>query len=133
MIRTEWENPEKTFIIWKFTAPWMFGEFHAAEKQVNMMIDSVEGLVDSIFIPSSGQPIPANSLRHPQTLITHKHKRHGYIVIVGARVFVATLLNTLCELVPGMGIHLRVAKSQTEVQQILVSLRQKHPQSTSQL
>ncbi len=123
MIQVEWAANHENIVIWTFTAPWTFDEFHQAKNQVDTMINTVEGFVDSIFIPSKGQPIPYRSLSQLRNLIINRHERHRYIVIVGPRVFLVALLNVLTELIMGLDLHLRTAKTESQAHQIIEQLR----------
>lgn len=125
MITVHWSSETTNVVIWTFTAPWTFEEFYKAKNHVDMMIDTVEGYVDSIFIPSKGQPIPHGSLTHLRNLIINRHERHRYLVIVGPRVFLVTLLNILTELIVGLDLHLRTAKTESQAYQIIEQQRTK--------
>lgn len=123
MITVEWVDAEPNIIIWRFTAPWSFDEFYRANEEVNSMIDSVEGHVDCIFVPSKGQAIPPQTLSHLRRLILMKHRRLRYMVILSPRVYLAALLNTLGELIVGFDVHIRIADTEDHAIQLIKELR----------
>lgn len=127
MVEVEWEPSTQNVMIWKFTAPWTFDEFQSAKDQVDAMIDRVEGYVDSIFLVSKGQAIPRNTVTQLRKLISEAHERHRYIVLVGVRVYLATLLKTLGELIPSFEPHLRVASTKAGAVLMIQKLRQYAP------
>ena len=102
MIAVEWSLEEPNVVIWKFTTPWTFNEFHAAKERVDAMIDGVEGLVDSIFLTTAEQRIPPSAVAHLRKIIEHQHKRHRYIVVVGAKSFLVTIIGIINQLFPNI-------------------------------
>ncbi len=127
MVEVEWEPSTENVMIWKFTAPWTFDEFRSAKDQVDAMIDGVDGYVDSIFLVSNGQAVPRNTLPQLRKMISQAHERHRYIVLVGVRIYLATLLKILGELIPNFEPYLRVASTKAGAILIIQKLRQYSP------
>lgn len=127
MVEVGWEPSTENVIIWKFATPWTFDEFRSAKNKVDAMIDQVEGCVDSIFLISAGQVAPKNALTQLRKMISEAHERHRYIVLVGVRVYLATLLKILGELIPNFEPHLRVASTRAGAIQMIKNLRQTAP------
>ena len=123
MIDVNWNDSANNIVVWKFTAPWTFPEFYAAQKEVDAMIDTVEGYVDSIFLTSLEQKIPLYGLTHLRKIIAQQHKRHRYTVIVGARTFLSSLLKLISEYVPNFKSQLHFAASQADALSLLSKIR----------
>lgn len=102
MIKVEWANSEKNIVIWTFLLNWTWDDFHDAKRQVDAMIDDVEGIVDSIFLTTNVQHIPANAVSNFGTIAKKRHQRHDLIVVVGSRSFIKSLVNVTFALVPGL-------------------------------
>lgn len=119
MINVNWDNHDHNILVWKFITPWTFEEFFAAQKQANVMVDSVEGHVDSIFLTTTEQKLPVYGLSQVRKIITQQHPRHRYIVVVGANAFLAALLKVLTELVPNLRTNLYYVRSQDEAYTVI--------------
>lgn len=126
MINVQWSKIEKNVIIWKFNPPWTFEDFDAARAESYAMIDSAEGNVDIIFLTSEAQYIPPGTIAYLRKNVIHHHPRHGYIVVVGAKTHLMTLLNCLTELVPGFANYLRFARTQTEAYVVIAKQTANH-------
>jgi hypothetical protein len=103
---------------------WTFDEFYASQKQVNAMIDTVEGDVDIIFVASAEQKIPAYGLSHMRKLVALRHGRHRYTVVVGAWSFLISLLKVITEFVPDFKPQLYYAPSLAEAYRLISEMRE---------
>lgn len=123
MIEVRWSNDEKHTVIWKFSVPWNWNEFYAAQKQVDAMIDSVDGLVDSIFIVTLAQRLPAGGPTHLRKIIAQRHKRHDMIVMVGTNSFLTSILRVITLVLPGFKRQLNYVTSIEEAEALLKDVR----------
>ena len=119
MIEVNWGNPEKNIVIWEFFSPWTWNEFYDAKKQVDVMIDAVSGVVDSIFLTTVDQKIPPNAIGNFQNIIGNRHERHDLIVLVGSKSFLSALLNVVVKWIPGASSQFRYVHSQEEAYNII--------------
>lgn len=131
MVEVEWANAEHNIIRWRFSQPWTWDEFYSAKNQVDTMIDSVVGTVDSIFVTSNTQLLPPNATIHLRNIIAARHKRHNLIVIVGANRFLSTILTVMTRWVPGLDIQLRYATSVSDAFSLIQESRQKRQRSVT--
>lgn len=122
MINVKWDDTKPQIIIWEFTAPWDFDEFYTAQQHANLLIDTIDGAVDSIFLVAGSLSIPPAAVSHLRTIILHGHPRHRYAVIVGAKLLVPALMNVLAELIPGFTIQYRLADSRQDAYAVLEQL-----------
>lgn len=123
MVEVKWGNPEKDIVIWTFTPPWTFDEFHIAQKQADIMTDSVNRYVDSIFLTTQYQKIPKNGVTHLRKIVATSHIHQRFTIVVGADIFTTILVNDIAELVPGFKDYLFFARTQSEALSILDNLR----------
>jgi hypothetical protein len=119
MIQVEWGNSEKTVVLWRFSYPWAWTEFYAAKAAVDAMIDSVSGMVDSIFLTSEEQRIPKDAIIHFRNIIGQQHPRSHRIVVVGAKPRLAMLVNVILSLIPKARDQFRYVTSLDEAYALL--------------
>lgn len=103
---------------------WTFDEFYASQKQVNSMLDKVEGYVDIIFVANAEQKIPAYGLSHIRKIVSLRHERHRYTVVVGAGSFLMSLLKVITEFIPSFKPQLYFAPSQAEAYRLISEMRE---------
>lgn len=127
MVTVEWANAEKNVIRWRFVQPWTWEEFYIAQKQVHVMIDSVDGLVDCMFIPGKPLMIPPNPTIHLRKIIAQRHRRLNLVILVGANRFLSALLQIMVRWVPGFELQLRYVLSEQKA--FAVSQSDRHRRS----
>lgn len=99
MITVEWANEAKTVVRWRFINTWTWDDFYAAQKEVDAMIDTVDGIVDGIILTSASQNLPSGALPHLRKITIQRHKRYGLSYVVGSGVYLTTVLNILAKVV----------------------------------
>ncbi len=114
MIEIKWSQQASNTVVWTFTAPWTFEEFYDTKLRVDAMIDSVEGIVDSIFLTTPEQKLPPRAVTHLRNIVAQQHKRHRYIVVVGAKTFLSTLINVITKLVPNADLQFHFVCNQSK-------------------
>lgn len=125
MIVVEWANTEKNIVIWRFPSQWSWDDFYAAKKEVDIMIDGVEGIVDSIFLTSKEQKIPSGAIAHLKNIITQRHERHEMIILVGSKMFLSALLNLILKFVPSVQTQLHYVITDAEAYAIIEEAQQR--------
>lgn len=123
MIDLNWGDTQHNILIWTFSSPWSFEEFYGAKREAEVMIDSVEGWVDSIMFVAGGLTFPPAALWHLRKIVAHKHPRHRYVVLIGAKTLVPAILNVLAESIPGFGAQYHFATTQHEAIKLINTLR----------
>jgi hypothetical protein len=130
MIQVQWANPEKTIVLWEFTSQWTWNDFFAAKKEVDVMIDSIEGIVDSIFLTSADQKIPSNAIANFRSIIAKRHHRHDLIVLVGSKKFLTSLLQTVINFMPGIHHQIHFVNSQVEAYNVIEQAQQRRQEAS---
>jgi hypothetical protein len=89
-----WDNEEKTVIHQSDDGEWTWDEFHAAQRQINQMIDSVHHKVDVIIDTQSNRrgKLPPNASLHFRNAFRNRHPNTGLIVVVGMHPFVQIMV-----------------------------------------
>ena len=93
-ITVEWFTDEKTVIHYEYKGKWTWEELYNAIAISNKMIDTVEGVVDTIIDLRQSSMVPANVFSHGKQALANAHPRQGKMVIVGAHRFILTLYDT---------------------------------------
>ena len=124
MIEVGWDNTEKNIIIWTFSAPWTWDEFYDIQSKQHSMIDEVTGIVDSIFITSTEQNIPFSAFTHLREIMAKSHDRDGIFVVVGARPFLATLLNIVAQMLPNFTSRIILVGDKAEAYRLIAKVRE---------
>jgi hypothetical protein len=127
MIKVEWANQDKNVVRWQFLDHWTWQEFYQAQREVDAMIDTVEGMVDGIIFTSSLQHIPPNALTHLRKILRQKHQRYGISIVIGARSFLTALLNLLPRLIGVKAIYF--VESEEAAYHHLAELREKRQET----
>ena len=119
MIQVEWGNPEKTAVLWRFSYPWVWEEFYAAQREVDVMIDAVPGYVDSIFLTTAEQRIPKDAIMHFRNIVNQQHPRSNRIVVVRSKLHLTMLLNVILKLIPRARLQFHFVTSLDEAYALL--------------
>lgn len=124
MVEVQWADEEKDIVLWKFPSRWTWHDFYEAKQEVDAMIDSVEGIVDSIFLTSGAQRMPSGALQNLKRIITERHQRHDLIVVVNTRMFLHALVTTVFKFVPSAKRQFHFVNSEEEAYAIIRAAQQ---------
>jgi hypothetical protein len=101
VITVGWADPQQHIILVTYhDVGWTWADFSEAIKQQNSLIDSVTHIVDIVVDVqnSNWMPREGSLLGIMENLSTSRHPRQRYTVIVGARGFLASVVNGLMKL-----------------------------------
>ena len=124
MITVEWANETKTAINCRLPKGWTWEDFYAAQKEVDALIDTVPGIVDTIFLPEeSGHP-PPSTLTHLRNVTLRRHKRYGLSILVDPNAYMQVLLGALGRIMPNDNI-IRFVETEEEAHALVERMQQK--------
>ncbi len=118
-ITVTWANEQKTAFNWQFQGQWTWLEYSEAMKQSNAMSDEVSHRIDVIVDLRQSGMIPSNALSYVRFERAEHPEKMGRIAVVGASIFVKTLIDILSRLNQNFQSRFRVVKTMEEAQQIL--------------
>jgi hypothetical protein len=130
VIKVSWANTNKTIIIWDFAIGWDWEDFFTAKAEVDTMIESVMGTVDSIFLVPSDMRIPPNAIANIRKIVVTRHHRHDKVVVVGSRGLLARLMSISRQLLPSTTPRLHYVNTIKEAYAIIEQAQQEHQQRT---
>ena len=104
-ISVQWDNLEQTIVRWDFVGEWDWAMYLDAQRQSNMLIQSVEHHVDVIGDVSRSPLLPKNALGNYNSFQRNTLDNHGLIVLVGTSSFVRNMVTMFTKLykVSGQG------------------------------
>jgi len=82
-VHVEWDNEERTRILWSFVGRWTWGEFDEAVKVVIGMVANVEHPVDLLIDVRQMSILPPDIVKHVKTRYLSKPKKMGRLIAVG--------------------------------------------------
>ena len=130
VINVKWDSQTEQIVVWQFSSPWTWNEFFAAMKDMNHLIDGVDGIVDTILLTSSEQTIPPSALTNIRNLMTQLHERNDLVVLVGSKAFLTALINHVTSIIPNVKEKYRFAHDVSEAYAIIEQARQQRREVT---
>ena len=132
-VHVEWDNEERTTILWSFVGRWTWGEFDAAVEQTLAFVSAVDHKVDVIFDLRKGGFPPRDALWRFKDAAEITHPNMGQYVYVAPSMltnFVKNVIQILNRAYGGFG-NFRVpdivfTKSLEEARTFLAQLRQQN-------
>lgn len=125
MIEVSWLDKDNNIIQWEFPVTWTWNDFYTAKKEVDRMIESVEGIVDSVFLTSKRNKFPPGALTHMRNIMVQRHERHDAIILVGSNGVLKALLKIVVPFVPSVSHQLKYASTKFEAITLIEQVRQK--------
>ncbi len=123
-IIVDWDDAEKTTILYTISGRWMWEEFHEAIKQGRNMMDSVtHQQVDSIVDMSRGHLLPQNALSNFSRMADHSHPKMGLMILAGTNTFVQALLTILTRSQNALAGKIAAAPNVAKAREMLAARR----------
>ena len=97
-VHIEWDNEERTTILWSFLGRWTWGEFDDTVKTMTAMADSAAHSVDLIIDVGQMSILPADIVTHVKLKYLEKSKNIGRMIAVGVDSHLQLFWNTFTEL-----------------------------------
>jgi hypothetical protein len=123
VINVEWDNYEKTIIIWTFSSPWTWVEFWDTKNEVHAMIESVSHFVDIIVLTSVEQNLPPNAISNIRGIFRNRHERGGLMVVVGAKKFLSIIVNLIVKFLPNADAQLQFADTREKAYDLIAEIK----------
>ncbi|MEQ8673648.1 MAG: hypothetical protein RLP44_06650 [Aggregatilineales bacterium] len=133
-ININWQNSEKTIVLWEFVAPWTWVEFYDAIAEQKKLMSSDQQTIDFIADFSNAYPLPEQILVHAfyaaYQLNTHADgSRHDtYIVLIQPGSFLSSLGSIILNRFPQFTHGLRLGSSREDALNLLHHLRNDEPE-----
>jgi hypothetical protein len=97
-VRVEWDNQERTVILWSFVGRWTWGEFDETIKTMTAMAESVDHSVDLIMDVGQMSILPADMVTHVKSRYLSKARKLERLTAVGVDSHLQFLWNTFTDL-----------------------------------
>ena len=114
MIQVDWARSVQNTVVWHFTSPWTWEEFTDAKQHADAMIDTVSGVVDTIFVTAKDDAIPPSGLVNLRNLINKRHPRNDLMIVVGAHNFVTAIVNIVIAAMPSFSSQVQFVTTEEE-------------------
>ncbi|MEP7288985.1 MAG: hypothetical protein ABI947_24795 [Chloroflexota bacterium] len=94
-INVAWDNDEKTVIIYTFVGQWEWIDYWTAIKDAAELLNTVTYKVDIIMDMRNARTMPEGSLSKAKQVLGYpRHPNIGMTAIVGANLFIETVVST---------------------------------------
>lgn len=94
-VSVEWDNEERTIILWTVAGKWTWKEFDAAYEKMKEMAGSVSHPIDGIYDLSQSILIPADVATHVKFAFPYRPPNLRHIIAIGLDSYIQLLWNTL--------------------------------------
>lgn len=118
-INVQWDKEQQTILRWDFMGVWDWDDFLAAQKQSNNLINSVAHTVDIIGDVTQSYHLPPGAIGRFRTYRRDDPKNTGQVVVVGASVYIRTMVDIFRGMFPNTGGNFTFANSLDEARSIL--------------
>lgn len=122
-VRVAWFDHNQDTILEYFSTPWNWGDFYAAQSQIEYILDSSDRSVNLMIDLTNGNVMPSGAFTHLRRILLAYHRNRGMIVIVGAHETVSTFQQMLARLYPQALRNVTVAR---DLDAALTCLNQYH-------
>jgi hypothetical protein len=124
-VTVQWDDDAKTVIRYDFEGDWDWTEFGVKAQEAFAMTRSVEHKVDTISNFKPGAKVPQDAFFQFRRAMTKAPKNRGITVIVGATLFIRTLVTVFSRIYKQLGERLQLADSLEQAQTILQERRER--------
>ncbi|HSS95563.1 MAG TPA: hypothetical protein VLK33_00955 [Terriglobales bacterium] len=120
-INVQWDNEEHTLVRWDFIGMWDWNDFLAAQKTSNDLISSVPHTVDIIGDVSRSPHVPPGAMARFRTYRRNDPENAGRVVLVGANIYIKTIVDIFRGMFPKTGGNFTFANSLEEARSTLTA------------
>ena len=120
-IKVQWDNEEHTLLRWDFVGIWNWNDFQAAQKESNALINSVSYTVDIIGDVSQSHHVPPGAIGQFRTYRRNDPENTGRVVLVGASIYIKTIVEIFRGMFPNTGGNFTFANSLDEARSVLAA------------
>jgi len=124
MIEVEWADAEQRVVRWQFTWPWTWDEFYAAQQHMDDLIDSVDGIIDTVIFPAQNSRMPPSAISNLRRILRQRHPRLGLVVLVGMNNFVLEIVRFSTQIIPGISKQIHHVRSEDEAFTLITATQQ---------
>jgi hypothetical protein len=122
-INVQWDNDEHTLVRWDFIGMWDWNDFLAAQKASNDLINTVPHTVDIISDVSQSPHVPPGAIGRFRTYRRNDPANAGRVVLVGASIYIKTIVEIFRGMFPKTGGNFTFADSLEEARATLTAKR----------
>ena len=97
-VHIEWDNEERTTLLWSFLGRWTWGEFDETVKIMTAMANSVTHQVDLIIDVRQMSILPPDIVTHVKLRYLNKSRRIERLLAVGVDSHLQLFWNTFTDL-----------------------------------
>jgi hypothetical protein len=97
-VHVEWDNEERTTLLWSFVGRWTWGEFDDAIKTMTDMLDKVDHPVDAIGDVRQMSILPPDLVSRFKASYLTKNEKVRFLLFVGMEPDLQLFWNTFTDL-----------------------------------
>jgi hypothetical protein len=94
-IVVDWDNPQKTTLLFTYTGAWEWSEHEKAILQGNELVEETDHNVQAIIDIRNGNLLPTYFMSGIKSVGTRTHPRIQTMVMVGASPFIRSIIGTV--------------------------------------
>ncbi len=129
MIKLDWDDPEKTIILYTFFDPWTWDEYYATNPKRDVMFATTTDIIDIILDFRKGQHLPPQAMTHIRRVGTWDNPQRGIVIILGVHSMLEILANIMNSLYPQAALKApRPAKDMNQAHRLISEIRVKREQ-----
>lgn len=110
-VHVQWDNEDRTIILWSFVGRWTWGEYEDALAAAVTMLDTVDHKVDYVYDVRLMSILPPDVVTRFKTKYLKQPEKTGRFIAVGVDDYLRLVWNTFTDL--PYARHLRVDYADT--------------------
>ncbi len=132
MIELDWDDPEKTIILYTFFDPWTWNEYYATDPKRDMMFSETNQVIDIILDFRKGKHLPPQAMTQLSKIGSWDNPQRGVVIVLGVHSMLQLLANIMNSLFPQTVLKTpRPAKDIDEAHRLISEIRLKREQKVS--
>ena len=132
MIELDWDDPEKTIILYTFFDPWTWDEYYATNPKRDKMFSETNQVIDIILDFRKGKRLPPQAMTQLHKIGSWGSPQRGVVIILGVHSMLQLLANIMSSLYPQSALKApRPAKDINEAHRLISEIRLKREQKVS--
>jgi|SRR5512133_272689 hypothetical protein len=93
-IRAEWDNDDKTIVVWTFEGHWTWDDYRNTQLESIAMMNTVEHAVDVIADVTHANLLPSNAFSNYKRLAALAAPNRRRVVVITGNFFMKTMTET---------------------------------------
>ena len=100
MIELDWDDPEKTIILYTFFDPWTWDEYYVTNPKRDMLFSETNQVIDIILDFRKGKHLPPQAMSQLRKIGSWDSPQRGVVIVIGVHSMLQLLANIMNSLYP---------------------------------